>query len=257
MKKITLLAVAAAGLLALAGTAQAKEIASLKVCGTSGCNTITDQATLRNWEPENGNPQSQNGAAAQRFYTLELGFGDGQGNVIHRENAFWLPDTNLMRFEGQLTDPWWKASPNQITMYQKAAEGLKAFTPELSKVTVKGKPVADPSSYMRLFGRLHYRTLPHGKLHLVKIRVVPAGTNPWVDGLVVLAYDARKHLLIRPDGYFRLPTSLGRLVLKRASLSQTVSAGSGGGRTALFAGLGVGAAVAIAVLGVARRKKMH
>lgn len=256
MKKLATTAAAALGLLALAGTAQAKEISSLKVCGASGCNTITDQAVLKDWEQGSTESQSQNGAEAQGFYTIELGFGDGQGNVIHRENAFWLPGSNLFRFEGRLTDPWWKASPNQVAMYQKAAEGLDAFTPDLRKVTVNGKPVRDPSSYMRLFGRLHYRLLPHGKLHFVKIRVVPAGTNPWMDGLVVLSYDAKRHLLIRPDGYFKLPASLGRLVLHRASLRATTS-GSGGGRTALYAGLGVSGAVALAVLGLARRKKMH
>ena len=50
MKKFVVLALAAAGLLALAATAQAKEITTLKVCGASGCTTVNDREALRGWE---------------------------------------------------------------------------------------------------------------------------------------------------------------------------------------------------------------
>jgi hypothetical protein len=62
-------------------------------------------------------------------------------------------------------------------------------------------------------------------------------------------------VLIRQDGYVRLPRELARLVMHRASLRAETSSGSGGG-TALYAGIGVGALAAVAVLAVARHKKM-
>jgi hypothetical protein len=126
----------------------------------------------------------------------------------------------------------------------------------LSKATVKGKAAADPSSYLRLFGNFHYATLGKARLHLVRIVLTAATPNPWVDGKVILSYDAKQRLLIRPDGYFRLPAALGKLVLARASLNSKTSAGSGGGSGALYAGIGVGALAAVAVLGIARHKKM-
>jgi LPXTG-motif cell wall-anchored protein len=44
--------------------------------------------------------------------------------------------------------------------------------------------------------------------------------------------------------------------MTRSSLAKAESPGSGGGETALYAGVGVGLFAALAVLWVARRKKM-
>jgi hypothetical protein len=259
MKKIALLAIVAAGLLALAGTAQAKEIVSLKICGASGCNTSSGREQLRAWEQEsNANPESVSVAAAQRFYTVDISFGDPEGNVVHSESAYWLPDTSLMRFQAQIQDPWWRLFSSQVAMYRKIASGIEPFTPELSRVKVRGKAVADPTSYLRLFGNFPYRTLPRGKLHLITIALAASKPNPWVSGKVILRYAASRQLLIRPDGYFKISKSLGRLVMHRASLSsKSTTSGAGGGNTALFAGLGAGGVAALAVLAVARRKRMH
>ena len=54
----------------------------------------------------------------------------------------------------------------------------------------------------------------------------------------------------------RIPRDLGKLVMTRASLAKTQDSGSGGGQTALVAGLGVSAIAAIAVLGLAKLRKM-
>jgi hypothetical protein len=254
MKKLAVLVSAAAAFLALAVAAQAKEIGSLKVCGASGCNTLADRDQLQGWEPNN-DPSSQSGAAAQRYYTVEIGFTDGT-TIIHRETAYWLPDSGLMRFQGQVMDPWWQVFPNQTAMYQKLATGIDAFTPTLKRATVKGKAAADPNSYLKLFDNFHYATLGKAKLHLIRIRLTSAGENPWLNGTTILSYDAKQHLLIRPDGYFRLPASVGKLVMARASLNSKATSGSGEGRTALVAGLGVGAIAVIAVLGLAKLRKM-
>jgi len=258
MKKLALLLVAAAGLLALAGSAQAKEIGSLKVCGANGCKTFSDREQLKGWEPSGGQ-SSQPAAPAQRYYAVELGFTDpeGSGNIIHHENAYWLPDGALFRFKATTDTSWWRVLPNQTAMYEKAAAGIDPFTPGLSKVTVNGKTAADPSSYLRLFGKFPYRTLPRGKLHLVSIRLAAAAPNPWVSGTVVLRYAAKRHLLIRPDGYFRLSSTLGKLVMSRSSLRAKAStSGSGDAGTALYAGVGVSVLAALAVLGIARHKRM-
>src|SRR5262245_17375992 len=169
MKKLALLLVAAAGLLALVGTAQAKEIGSLKVCGANGCNTFADRDQLRGWEPS-GDVPGQAVAPAQRYYSVELGFAEPEGNVIHREAAYWLPDSKLMRFRSTMDSSWWGVLPNQTAMYEKAAAGIEPFTPELSKATVKGKAAADPSSYLRLFGEFPYRAFPKPRLHLISIK---------------------------------------------------------------------------------------
>ena len=262
MKKLTLLALAATAVLAVAGTAQAKEIASLKVCGASGCNTVTDRDQLKGWEGDgSAYPESVTAPGAQRFYTLELGFGEpgGNGNIIHTERAFWLPDGNLFRFKSTTDPSWWTTSARQTSMYQGAAAGLEAYTPKIAKVTVAGKRAADPNSYMRLFDKFPYVSLPKGKLHLISIVLTPDGVNPFMpyNGKTTLRYDAKRHLLVRADGYFRISPTLGKLVMSRSSLKAKAStSGSGDGGTALYAGLGVGVLAALAVLVVARHKKM-
>jgi len=249
MKKLAVLTVALTGLLALAGAAQAKEIVGLKVCGATACKESSDHLAI-----DSSTATAMTSPA--RYYEVELRFGDGEGQtIIHREQAYWLPDSGWLRFATDVNGSWWK--PADLSGLQTAAAGIEAFTPELSKVTVKGRVAADPSSYLRLLGKLPYRVLPRGKLHLVTIKLTAATPNPWVSGTTVLRYDAKRHLLIRPNGYFRLPVTLGRLVMKRASLDTKASAGSGGGHTALYAGLGAGGLAALGVLGVARRKKMH
>jgi hypothetical protein len=246
MKKLALLLVAAAGLLALAGTAQAKEIVGFKLCGATGCNESSDHIAI-----DSSTSLARTQPAA--FYEVELRFGDGQ-QIIHRETAYWLPDSGYMRFQGDVNGSWWK--PADLSGMHKAATGIDAFTPELSKVTVKGKTAADPSSYLRLLGTFPYRAFPKAKLHLISIKLTASKPNPWVSGTMILRYDAQRRLLIRPDGYYKLPVSLGKLVVSRASLNSKASSGSGGGRTALYAGLGVSALAAVAVLGIARHKKM-
>jgi hypothetical protein len=258
MKKIALLVVAVAAFLGLAAVAQAKEIGSLKVCGANGCNTFSDAEQLKGWEPSGG-VTSQPVAAAQRYYSVELGFTDpeGGGSIIHHEPANWLPDSGLFRFKATTDTSWWAVLPNQKAMYEKAAAGIQPFTPELSKVTVKGRTAADPSSYLRLFGKFPYRTFPRGKLHLISIKLTAATPNPWVSGTVVLRYDAKRHLLIRSDGYYKLSPTLGKLVMSRSSLRTKAStSGSGDGTNVLVAGLGIGAVAAIGALGLAKLRKM-
>jgi hypothetical protein len=256
MKTYALPALAAVLLLAFAGTAQAKEIGSLKVCGKTGCNTLNDPEQLRAWMEDDGST-SQTLAPAQRYYTVDIGFTDGQGNTIHTSTASWLPDGALIRYEGDSSLQWWSVSAKQTALYKKIAGGIEAFTPELSKVTVKGRIASDPSSYLRLFGNFPYRAFPKAKLHLVSIKLTAATPNPWVSSTKILRYDPQRRLLIRPDGYYKLPAALGKLVMTRASLSSKASSGTGGGvDSALLAGLGVGGIAAIGVLGLAKLKKM-
>ncbi len=144
-------------------------------------------------------------------------------------------------------------------MYDKAAAGLDAFTPKVKKVTVNRKTVADPSSYMRLFETFRYVALPKGKLHLISIGFTPDGVNPFLayNGKTTLRYDAKRRLLLRADGYVRIPRGPREARDDpRVARSKTQDSGSGGGKTALVAGLGVGAIAAIAVLGLAKLRKM-
>ena len=83
-----------------------------------------------------------------------------------------------MRFKSDVQAPWWKASANQAAMYDKAAAGIEAFTPQGQEGHRQWKTVADPSSYLRLFETFPYVALPKAKLHLISIGFTPDGVNP-------------------------------------------------------------------------------
>jgi hypothetical protein len=259
MKKLVLILLFAVAGVALAGTAQAKEIVSLKICGASGCTTSTDRTALRGFEGEgNTDPEQVPVTNPQGYFTMEIGFGDENGNLIHRETAYWLPSQNLMRFRTQPLDPWWKLFPSQAALYHKLSGDLQPFTPTLSKVTVGGKRVADPTSYLRLMGSFPWHNFPRGKLHLTKIVLRTTAPNPWVEDNVRLSYDAKRRVLFRSDGYFRIPKALGARLMSRRSLSSSpASSDSGHSKTALYAGVGVGGVAALAALALVGRKKIH
>jgi hypothetical protein len=265
MKKIALVALVASGALAAAGAAQAKEIVSLKLCGTTGCNTVTDRDTLRGWEAE-GDPAQVWQPMPAAFYTVAIAFGDDKGNVIHSDTAYWLPSSNLMRFQGQKYDPWWRLFPSQKALFVKIASGLEPFVPRLARVRVKGKNVTDPDSYLRLFGPLRDAVVPYHVKRWVRIRMLAAEPNPWISHRVLMKYAPRIRLLVRPDGYYRVPKRLARKVMRRASLAPAgastapvTRSGDGGNHTTLYAGVGLAGFAVLAALGVgatlARRKR--
>jgi hypothetical protein len=255
MRKFVVLAVAAAGLLALSAPAQAKEIISLKVCGASGCNRSTDQSVLKAWEGDGTDPAQIWLTNPADYYKATIGFGD-QGKLIHSETAYWLPGRNLMRFQGQYGYPWWKLYPSQVKMLRSVADDLTPITPTLSRVKVGGKTVADPSSYLRLLGRFHeaYVGLNASHKHRVRIVLHTPSANPWLHSTLGLRYTPKKRLLVRPDGDYRVPKGMARRVMRRVSLAgSSPAAAQHGDSTALYAG--IGAAGLVAALGLVLVRK--
>jgi hypothetical protein len=252
MKKVALAALAAAGLFAAAGAAQAKEVMGLKVCGPAGCKEADPQA-LKGWMVD-GTPVEVGLAAPAAYYNVEVAIGDG-GTIRGRAPAVYLPGSDLMRIED---NSWWKVSPNQGEVLHALASGLTPFTPALTSVTVGGKKVTDPSSYLRLFGKLPWG-YAYPKTPGMKIVLRSPQPNPWMGRVERMSYVAKTRILVRDDGTFRLPKALGRQIMRRASLAAVPGAGphatAGSGHTALYAGIGAAGFAAVALaLGVARRK---
>jgi hypothetical protein len=260
MKKLVALAAAAAGLLALSAPAQAKEILSLKVCGASGCVKSTDPKVLAGWEGGNQDPAQVWQTNPGGYYKVTVGYGD-QGKLVAAEPAYWLPGRNLMRFTGQSGYPWWKLFPAQVKMLRAVAGDLSPFTPTLARVTVRGKSVADPNSYLRLLGRLHEAYLPYRAPHRHRLRIAlhTPSANPWIHSSLGLRYVPKKRILIRPDGEFRVPKAMARRVMRRVSLAGGAAAAQPDrprrDSASLYAGIGAaGLAGALALAALCVRK---
>jgi hypothetical protein len=247
MKAIALVAVAAAGLLVLAGAAQAKEVMGLKVCGASGC-AQADPDTLHGWWGSS-EPQQVSSTSPADYYEVQLAIGDG-GTVRATEPAFYLPGLDLMRFRETESESWWKLLPNQSDVMHSLVADVDAFTPELTSVIVKGKSVTDPNSYLRLFGKLPW-AYSYPKDPGVKIVVRSPRANPWMDRLERMSYVPKRRILVRSDGPFKLSKIMGRRIMHRASLAPA----SGTTPAALYAGIGIAGIAAVGLLlGAARRK---
>lgn len=250
MKKLVALAAAAVGLFALSAPAQAKEILSLKVCGASGCVKSTDPNVLAGWEGGNQDPAQVWQTTPAGYYKVIVGFGD-QGKLVAAEPAYWLPGRNLMRFIGQSGYPWWKLFPAQVTMLRTVAGDLSPLTPTLSRATVGGKTVTDPSSYLRLLGKFREVTVLPQTAHRKTVRIVlhaPAA-NPWIHSTLGFRYLPKTRLLVRDGLAYRVPKRMARRLMRRVSLVGPTPAavrqrGTRGDSTALYAGIGAAGLIA-------------
>jgi hypothetical protein len=256
MKKICLLAIAVGALL-IPASASAKEITGLKVCGASGCADV-DKSKLTGLSEDGGAPgPSVFNPAVGSFYTVAMSFGMN-GETFQTHQTYWLADRNLLRGQEQMSiEPWWTAPAAQAALLNEAAAGLQPFTPQLQRVLVGRKTVADPSSYMRLLERYpHPRARPSKKARWIKITL--RGTNPWVDGVMHMRYQPQRRVLKRESDLVKLPKALGRLVVRRLSLAQPATSGkaavTSSGHTALYAGIGAAGLAAAGLALLLRRK---
>jgi hypothetical protein len=209
MKKVASALLVATAALALAAAAQAKGGEIRAVCGTSGCAQVVGSGEIEAWTDE-----STSFTQPAPYYVVQLTYGD----------AYWLPQTGwfaVMEDVSQCSynDCWLRPGPEAQAFLRDQAAGLEPFRPELRKVTVAGKAVADPDAFLELFGKLPWATLPREKLRLTRIMVWPSRPNPWIVGASYLGYDARHRILVRSDGNFRFSRARWAALLGRASIA--------------------------------------
>jgi hypothetical protein len=260
MKKLIVLAAAAAGLLALSAPAQGKEIITMKVCGASGCATSTDPKVLSGWEAGgNQDPPQVWQVNPAGYYKVDIGYGY-QGKLIHSDSVYWLPGRNLMRGIDQYQGTWWKLYAPQVKMLRAVTGSLTPYTPTLNRARVHGKAVAAPTSYLRLLGKLHsaYLSVTASRKHRVRIVLHTDVSNPWIHRKIGLWYRPKTRILVRGDGSFRVPKGIAKRVMRRMSLADATTAArpapARGDSTALLAGIGAaGLAGGLGLVFVGRR----
>ncbi len=230
MRKVALTAISVAAAFAFAGQAHGKGLNLRAVCSESGCRDVSGSPEL-GWSGE-----STSFTWPSPYYVVRLTGGD----------AYWLPQSGWLAPEGELqeceyNDCWLRPSPDAESLLRREAAGLEPFRQKLARATVAGKPVADPAPFLALFGKLRWASLPSARLHLTRIVVWPARSNPWINGPSYLGYDGRHQILVRSDGNFRLSRTLWARLNREASATD-------GDRTGLYAGLGISALAAVALL---------
>jgi hypothetical protein len=238
--KTVLVLIASAAALTLVGQAQAKGMEVIGVCGVDVCKAVDHRLT--EW--------TSRGASYTRpapYYVLRIAF-QGPAGFVRR--AYWLPRSGWFALAEWsqgcgYTDCWKRLGTRGEAALRRAAASLKPFTPHLAEVAVAGEQAANPDAYLPLLGDLHWSVVPPERLHLTRITMRPDGANPWLREPAILGYDPRHHVLVHGDAHFRVPDRLAASLFVREP----------GGRTAFYAGLGVSALAAVAVLAFARRKR--
>ena len=137
-----------------------------------------------------------------------------------------MPLLNAFRYVGSRSGPesagalvhWIKLGQGVRTVLERLTSTLQPFSaPIPSLVTVGGKPVQDPASYLRLWsvGTPTYTWPPTG---FTGIKVTSDLVSPWTDGAAHLSISRRGGFLMRDSTVHRIPMQLARLVRARASL---------------------------------------
>jgi hypothetical protein len=227
MRRIPAAALLAASILAVTSSAQAKAPPSgFELCGPAACASITasadaeplaislfygsdGSATL--WTPS---------LPAASFFAVHWSFQQGEthtGYYVPLLNAFRYVSVSGPEYASD-TAHWMKLGKGARTILERLTSTLQPFpAPVPSRVTVGGKAVQDPESYLRLWsvGKPTYTWPTTG---FMAIKATCDLQTPWTDRAAHLSIARRGAFLMRDSTVYRIPAKLARLVRARASL---------------------------------------
>lgn len=219
MKKLVAIGAAAVSAVVLAAPATAKQLTLLQVCGADGCNAIKSGGTLGH----DGGPDSASRPSLQSYFLLKIGAGDGK-KIFERWDMYFVPDPGvIIGIKGG--SEGWTALPARATKAIKAAaKGLKPFrTPQIAKVHIGQHRSVDPAPYTALLGPLEKAYIPSTWESPISVSLDWQRPNPWSNHGAMLNYLAKAKVLMRGDGYFRVPDVLaGRLDRERRGLAPVI-----------------------------------
>lgn len=230
MRRLVVFAALATSVLITTAGAQAKAPPSgFQVCGLQACTAISafadaEPLAIGLWYggDEGSAELSTPMASPAAFFVLRWSFQQGD---VH--TGYYVPLLDMFRYVGDPASPvkqsngmthWLKLGQRARTVLDRLTSTLEPFpAPVLSRVTVAGKAVRDPQSYVRLWsvGRPTY-AWPRGGF--VRIKVTCDLPSPWTDGPAKLSVSRRGGYLLRESTVLRIPLQLARQVRARAPL---------------------------------------
>jgi hypothetical protein len=243
---------------ALAGSsaAQAKELASLKVCGASGCKEMSEPALLRaaiSLAEIQGEPVTIHTPAPAPFLRLEFMVKGDEGSTPSFLQ-YYVPSRDAVTWRvGEGSWGWIRAGERR-PLYEQATAGLKPFRkPTFTRVTIGGKPGVDPASYARLF-QLNQPTsdYPYDS-DWIRIELGSAKSSPWTTDAPTIEYSPSEQVLWRGTEFIKLPEAIAARLDARESLARATDDDSFPW-PALFGGIG-GAALVVPAALIFRRRR--
>jgi hypothetical protein len=197
--------VIAVALVALAPAAQAKESKELQllgVCGSAGCKALKAKVILRH--------EGLTAAAApplQSYYVLRVGYGDGK-KIFERGEQYFVAGSGVIAGKDLPgpSDGWMQLPAQAAAAARAAAVGLKPFpAPVPTKAYIGTHHVANAAAFAALLGPLAPAAVPRTGETPISITLLWAKSNPWSSAGALLNYLPKARVVMRLDGYFRVP----------------------------------------------------
>ena len=213
----------AAVALAWPSAAGAKELASVSVCGPTGCATLASGPRLRTLASVMGSqPRSVlTSVPLSSYYRVDLAI-RGDHEIGHFRLFFVRP--NLLRpAEGDGMDtPFNALPPAAARLVASLATEVKPYpAPRVVEARVDGRRAAEPQTYARLFAAL---PAADGQVTDTSVQLVlrPDRANPWFRVGRPLLYSPRGRVLVL-DSAFRVPDEFANAIERDANLRRTAS----------------------------------
>lgn len=221
MKAPASLFAAALAFVLLATSAAAKErIKSAKVCGASGCVTVTDREKANSLvgsdtlvSPPPPSTPSTAPPPPSSFYTVELAMG-ADGNI--RSTFYYVPSAAMARpadrpgQAGPSLRLWSTVRPEAAALFREVTKGLEPFPkPHLSSVRIGSTTIVDGAdSYLRLFELPSASGLGELLAYSESIDLRSTQPTPWTDSSSDLSFSPSAGLLARGGQAVRIPEEL-------------------------------------------------
>lgn len=206
MKRLLLVLATA---LAVPGTAAAKEVQSVSVCGGNGCRAVAGAvAPFRDMFEGQGTANEPrtvlDAVPVSSFYKIGIKI---RGDETHTFSiVLWYVRPDLIRFadgmRDTLSEPWKRVPSSFAAQLESAAAPLEPFpAPRVMKAIVNDRQVANPRAYIGLFANLpSIEATTDAAEGFVNIALTPDRWNPWFASGVSLLYlnDSQALFLAKP-----------------------------------------------------------
>src|SRR5437588_10939846 len=208
-------ALAAAAALLVASGAQAKAPPDgVDVCGASGaCVHVTMDQAEANWAlwAPPASEEATRPSAVAPFLVVRWHWPGAT-----EQTAYYVPATDKVR-QANATDFAWYSLSDAASIRTLTANLDTYPIPTLTRVTVGGRAVSDPQSYIRLFG-MGTEVFPAILPRWLGVRFTADEPSPWTDGRNDVRVSRTGRLLWLDGTMLRIPLRLAQRIRARRSL---------------------------------------
>jgi hypothetical protein len=202
MNRLSFLGAAAVCALLLVSGAQGKAPpAGTEICGVSGCVQLAFPDAERFWIRSH---DAWRAPAPARFYVIRWRW-TADGPV---QSAYWIPAGAGVRWDyGEQGVTWADIDADTNKWLQHLTASIEPYSlPVPTRVTIGGRDVRAPQTYLRLFRGRQVYTWP--ATAWLQVKVEAAAPSPWTDGRSTFMLARSKPYVLVDHWVYRIPKEL-------------------------------------------------